>query len=79
MSDQVYVRMSLSSVVASVPPDRIGFCKFIVEAYDNLAILSTVDAGKGEVVLRFPSGCEDDVFALLESLGAVIFHPPEPC
>lgn len=48
---------------------KIGFLRFIIEAYDNLAIMTTLDAKKGLVVLNVAPGCEATVEALMLSLG----------
>lgn len=58
-----------SSLVARVAnPDRIAFVKFIVESYDGLAILSTVNPERGDVLLRFHPGQRDEVLSLLGAL-----------
>lgn len=48
---------------------QIAFLKFILEAYDGIATLSTVDPLQGVVCLDIPPGCESDVQALLQDLG----------
>ena len=42
--------------------------KFIFEAYDGIAVLSTVDPQAGIVVLNIPPGCEADVDTLMVDL-----------
>ena len=51
-----------------ISPDRIHFLKFILEGYDNLAILSTIDAGQGLVEIRYPTEIEDDLSKLLQNI-----------
>ena len=51
-----------------IAPDRIHFLKFILEGYDGLALLSTVDAVQGLVEIRYPLEIENDVKQLLRSL-----------
>ena len=58
----------LVSQRAYVDTAQIHFLKFIVEAYDNLAIMSTLDRATGQVELRYPAGVADEVDALLDSL-----------
>lgn len=53
-----------------VDKSKIGFLRFIVEAYDNLALMTTLDAKDGLVVLNIAPGCEDTVQALMQSLGS---------
>ena len=47
---------------------EIGFIKFIVEAYDGLAVLTTVDSEAGIVILYIAPGCEADVETILQEL-----------
>jgi hypothetical protein len=47
---------------------QIAFLKFIIEAYEGIAMLRTVDAKAGIVALHIPPGCEPDTEQLLESL-----------
>lgn len=48
---------------------EIGFLRFIMEAYDNLAMARTIDAREGRMVVHAPPGCETDVLAILADLG----------
>jgi hypothetical protein len=47
---------------------EICFLKFIVEAYDGIATITTIDAHQGIVMLRIAPGCEGDVEAVLQDL-----------
>jgi hypothetical protein len=47
---------------------EICFIKFILEAYDGIATLTTIDAHQGIVMLRIAPGCEGDVEAVLRDL-----------
>ena len=47
---------------------EICFLKFILEAYDGIATLTTIDAHQGVVVLRIAPGCEDEVDTILKDL-----------
>lgn len=58
-SEQLYLRIS---------PDKFHYLKFILEGYDNLAILSGHDMKQGVVRLLFISELRPDLFALLSSL-----------
>lgn len=44
-----------------VERSQIAFMKFIFEAYDGIAVLSTVDPQTGTIVLNIAPGCEADV------------------
>ncbi len=51
----------------------IAYFRFILEAYEGLATLSTLDARHGLVVLSIPESQADAVDALLAALGREIF------
>ena len=55
-----------------IDPRQIHFLKFVLEGYDGLAVLSTVDAGAGVVLLRFPEHSAAVLIDLLADLAAVI-------
>ncbi len=57
----------------TINPSRIAFLKFILEGYDGLAILSTLDAKQGKGVLRFPEGRRCEVIDLLNSMDGITF------
>jgi hypothetical protein len=59
----------LASLDVRIAPNRIHFLKFILEAYDNLAVLSTIDPQQGLVRLRFPGEVRNELLALLHDLG----------
>ena len=46
--------------------------KFIFEAYDGIAMVSTTNPYAAEVELRIPPGCEADVDDLIIDLGREI-------
>jgi Domain of unknown function (DUF4911) len=52
-----------------VDRSEISFIKFILEAYDGIATMTTMDARQGMVLLRIAPGCEKEVEALLRDLG----------
>ncbi len=47
---------------------EICFLKFILEAYDGIATLTTIDSHQGIVLLRIALGCEDEVDTILQDL-----------
>lgn len=55
---------------------EIAYLKFILEAYDGLAVVSTVDAAAGILVLRISPGCEPDVEIILRDLKRDIMMEP---
>ncbi len=61
-----------SSIQLKISPDRIHYLKFILEGYDGLAILSTVDAGLGIVEIHYPPEVENDLSGLLAEINPAI-------
>lgn len=57
---------------------QIHYVKFILEGYDGLAVMRTVDPEAGVVVLHVPPGCEKDVNAVVEDLKKHIRIEPLP-
>ena len=47
---------------------QIGFLRFLLEGYDGIASLTTLDPQTGHVVLLIPPGREPEVEALLQKL-----------
>ena len=47
---------------------KISFLRYILEAYDGIAVLTTTDKVKGVVVIRISAGFEDEVDVILSDL-----------
>jgi len=47
---------------------EISFLKFIFEAYDGIAVISTIDAPAGRVVIAIPPGCLETADMVLGEL-----------
>ncbi|HDL08151.1 MAG TPA: DUF4911 domain-containing protein [Desulfobacteraceae bacterium] len=47
---------------------EICFLRFILEAYEGIAVLTTIDPALGIVMLTISSGCEKDVEMILHDL-----------
>ncbi len=60
---------TLLALSARIAPSRIGYLKFILEGYDGLAQLSTVDRNTGDIVVRCHPACQAELLALLTALG----------
>ena len=57
---------------------EIAFIKFIIEAYDGLAVLETLDPVSGMVVFHIAPGCESEVDAVLQDLKRqIVIEPAE--
>jgi hypothetical protein len=61
---------SFETIKRSYRVDRreIAFLRFILEAYDGIAVLETLDSKFGIVVLHIAPGCEAEVDAILQDL-----------
>lgn len=58
----------LEEVYLRISPGRFHYLKYILEGYDNLAILSSYQSSEGIVVIRYPQEMAQDLFGLLNSL-----------
>jgi hypothetical protein len=53
---------------------RIGYLKFILEGYDNMALVTTLNAREGMIVLRYPPSFHDELLAIIDDLSPLIFQ-----
>ena len=53
-------------------PSRVYFLKFILEGYDNLFVLSTIDRKEALVEIQYVAGLEDELGSILEEIGDFI-------
>ncbi|MBF0102401.1 MAG: DUF4911 domain-containing protein [Desulfobacterales bacterium] len=44
-----------------IPKSEISYLKFIIEAYEGIAVLTTVCPTSGKIVLYIAPGCEDEI------------------
>jgi hypothetical protein len=65
----------LSEVYLRISPGKFHFLKFILEGYDNLAILSSYQGSGGVVVIRYPDEMAQDLFSLLGCLADYLSKP----
>ncbi len=49
-----------------VKPQYIGFFKFILEGYDGMTTLSTINAKNGEIVVRYVVSFKNDLLAIVD-------------
>ena len=57
---------------------EIAFIRFILEAYDGLAIVKTLDPQAGLIEFQIAPGCEQDVEMILEDLQSRIMMEKAP-
>ena len=60
--------METSRAFYRIDKSRIGFLRFIFEAHDGIAVVTTMDAPSGLVRVTMAPGCEEDVRAVLHDL-----------
>jgi hypothetical protein len=51
-----------------IDPRQIGFLRFLLEGYDGMASLTTLDPQTGQIVLQIAPGREPEVDRLLQEL-----------
>ncbi len=51
-----------------VKKSRIGFLKYIFEAYEGLAVVTTLDSQEGLVRLAISPGCVEEACAVMDDL-----------
>ncbi len=61
---------------AEIPRHRIALYRFLLEGYDNLAIMSVVDRYRAVIKLRFLPDAEATLRRLLAAEGAKIIEQP---
>ncbi len=54
----------------------ISFIKFIIEAYEGLAVMTTIDRDRGVVELNIAPGCENEVGLILQDLKKTLMIEP---
>lgn len=58
---------------------EIAYLRFILEAYDGIAVVSTLDSNAGFVVIHIAPGCEQDVEMILQDLKrSIMLEPAQP-
>ena len=64
------VHIDLETIKKYYRVDRreIGYLRFIMEAYDGVATLSTLDAGAGTIRVHIAPGCLKQVEMIMEEL-----------
>lgn len=60
--------METRKLFLRINPEKIHFLKSILEGYEGLAMMSTIDVKQGLVSVRYSERAQKDVFFLLEDL-----------
>ena len=53
-----------------VTPSEIHFLRFVIEAYEGLGVVTTLDPGLGLVRISIAPGCERDIDGILQAEGS---------
>ena len=67
---------SLEKIYLRIDPSKFHYLKFILEAYDNLGVLSSHQHSDELVVIRVSSGYYNDLIMLLSHLSRQLRKPP---
>ena len=51
-----------------IDPSKVYFLKFILEGYDNIFIVTTLNPGNGTLLVRAASGYREELHNILESV-----------
>ena len=68
--------MKTISRLYSIDRKFVGFFKFILEAYDGIAVVETIDPQTAIIKLHIAPGCESDVEGVLIELKKEILIEP---
>ncbi len=66
-------RSYLEVVFLRIAPDKFHFLKFILEGYDNMAMLSSINSKEGLVVVRYPKALRQELFSVLSDIATKIY------
>jgi hypothetical protein len=61
--------MNSTRIELTIDHRRIAWLKFLVDSYEGLALLRTIDAAGGRVILLVGRGAEAELAGLLQHIG----------
>lgn len=64
--------MKTTGLYYRVDRRQINFVRFIFEAYEGIAVVTTLDAAKGHIGLAVAPGCQEMAVRIMEDLGRQI-------
>jgi hypothetical protein len=64
---------TIATLSLQIDPRRIGYFKFILEGYDGMALVTTIDAKKGAIIIRYPSSFHNDLLSIIDDVSPLIF------
>jgi len=63
---------NLEIIFLRIAPDKFHFLKFILEGYDNMAVLTSINSKEGLVKIRFAKGMYEDLLHVLSDIALKI-------
>lgn len=66
---------TIATLPLRIDPRRIGYFKFILEGYDGMALVTTINAKEGTIIIRYPSFFHDDLLSIIDDVTPLIFQP----
>ena len=71
-----------SKYFLSIARKEICYLQRIIESYDGIASMKTINPENGEIQISIAPGCDDDVFSLIKYLkeeGTIHIHEDRFC
>lgn len=68
--------MKTTNIFYRVNPPDIFFIRYIFEALDGIAVITTLPTDKQVIVIRMAPGCEQEVRDVVESLSKTVTMEP---
>jgi len=60
--------MQTSRYILSIRRNEICYVQWIIESYDGMASMRTINPAKGEIEISISPGCEQEIFSLIRYL-----------
>lgn len=60
--------MQTSKYILSVERNEICYLQWIIESYDGMASMRTINPVNGEIEISISPGCEQEIFSLIKYL-----------
>lgn len=60
--------MQTSKYILSVERNEICYLQWIIESYDGMASVRTINPANGEIEISISPGCEGEIFSLIKYL-----------
>jgi hypothetical protein len=60
--------MQTVKLILSIEKREICYLQWIIESYDGMASMRTIDPAHGEVEISIAPGCREEIFSLISRL-----------